>query len=128
MWQALASGTGSRRCRSRFLCGNRVVIERGEELEPFLDSDIMVLYFAYLSQCLVVGEYAEFRPLKVASEAFESPNDAAGLQINRSPMPFRVERSSADIHDGVYGTVRLFLFESGAQPVDASVAAHVERT
>ena len=77
------------------------VIERGEELVALLDSGIMVPYFAYFVQCLVVGEYAEFGSLKVASEAFDSPNDAAGLQINRSPMPFRVERSSADIHDGV---------------------------
>ena len=104
------------------------VIERGEELVALLDSGIMVPYFAYFVQCLVVGEYAEFGSLKVASEAFDSPNDAAGLQINRSPMPFRVERSSADIHDGVHGTVRLLLFEGDAKPVDASVAVHVERT
>ena len=31
-------------------------------------------------------------------------------------MPFRVERSSADIRDGFYGTVLLLLFESGANP------------
>ena len=43
-------------------------------------------------------------------------------------MPFRLERGSADIRDGFYGTVLLLLFESGAKPVDASVAVHVERT
>ena len=64
------------------------VIERGEELEPPLDSGIMVPHFAYAFQCLVVGEYAELGSPKVAAEAFESPNDAAGLQIKMSPMPF----------------------------------------
>ena len=43
-------------------------------------------------------------------------------------MPFLVERSSADVRDGLYGTVLLLLFEGGAKPVDASVAVHVERT
>ena len=65
---------------------------------------------------------------KVASEAFESPNDVAGLQIKRSPMPLRVERSSTDMRDGFHGTVRLLLFEGGAKPVYASVTVHVERT
>ena len=104
------------------------VVERGEELEPPLDSGIMVPHFACAFQRLVVGEYAEFGTPKVASEALESPNDAAGLQIKRSPMPFRVERSSADIRDGFYGTALVLLFEGGAKAVDASVAVHVERT
>ena len=42
-------------------------------------------------------------------------------------MPFRAERSSADVGDGFYGAVRLLLFESGAEPVDAGVAIHVKR-
>ena len=42
-------------------------------------------------------------------------------------MPFRVERGSADVRGGFYGAVRLLLFESGAEPVDASVPIHVER-
>ena len=88
----------------------------------------MVSHFAYAFQCLVVGEYAELSSPKVVTESFESPNDAAGLQIKRSPLSFRVERSSADIRDGFYGTVRLLLLEGGAKPVDASVAVHVERT
>ena len=88
----------------------------------------MVPHFASAFQGLVVEEYAELIPPKIAAKAFESPNDAADLQIKRSPMPFRVERSSADIRDGFYGTVLLLLFESGAKPVDASVAVHVERT
>ena len=88
----------------------------------------MVPHFAYAFQCLVVGEYTELCSPKVAAEAFESPNDAAGLQIKRSPMPFRVERSSVDIRDGFDGTVLLLLLEGGAKPVDASVAVQVERT
>ena len=35
------------------------VVERCEELEPPLDSGIMVPHFAYAFQCLVVGEYAD---------------------------------------------------------------------
>ena len=76
----------------------------------------------------MVGEYAELGAPKMAAKAFESPNDAAGLQIERSPMSFRVERSSADVRDGFDGTVLLLLLEGGAKPVDASVAVQVERT
>ena len=104
------------------------VVERGEELEPSLDSGVMVPHFAYAFQGLVVGEYAELRAPKIAAKAVESPNDAAGLQIKRSPVTFRVERSSADVRDGFDGTVFLLLFEGGAKPVDESVAVHVERT
>ena len=41
------------------------VVERGEELEPPLDTGIMAPQFAYAFQCLVVGEYAEFGSPKV---------------------------------------------------------------
>ena len=88
----------------------------------------MVPHFAYAFQSLVVGEYAELGASKIAAKGFESPNDAAGLQIKRSPMSFRVECSSADGSDGCDGIVLLLLFEGGAEPVDASVAVHVERT
>ena len=93
-----------------------------------MDSGVMAPHFAYAFQCLVIDEYAELGSPKVAAEAFESPNDPAGLQINRGPIPYRVERSSADIRDGFYGTVILLLFEDGGKPVDASVTVHVERT
>ena len=88
----------------------------------------MVSHFAYAFQCLVVGEYAELSSPKVVTESFESPNDAAGLQIKRTPMSCRVARSSADVRDGFDGAVFLLLFEGGAKPIDASVAVHVERT
>ena len=67
------------------------VVERGEELSH-LDSDVVVPHFAYAFQGLVVGQYAELGTPKRAAKAFESPSDAAGLEIKRSPMPFRVER------------------------------------
>ena len=91
-------------------------MERGEELEPPLDSRILVPHFANAFQCLVVGDYVEVGSPKVASGAFESPNDGAGFQIKRSPMPLRVERSSADKRDEFHGTVRLLLLEGGANP------------
>ena len=72
--------------------------------------------------------HAELGSPKVTAEAFESPNVAAGLQIKRSPVPLRLERSSADVRDGFHGTARLLLFEGGAKPVDASAAVHVGRT
>ena len=87
----------------------------------------MVPHFAYALQCLVVREYTEAGAPKVAAEAFEGPDDAASLQRKRKPMPFRVERSSSDLGDGFYGAVRLHLFESGAEPVDAGVALHVKQ-
>ena len=55
------------------------VVERGEELELPLDPGIMVPHSAYPFRYLVVGEYVEFGFPKVALEALESPNDAAGL-------------------------------------------------
>ena len=104
------------------------VVERGEDLEPPLGLCIVGLHFANALQYLVVGEYAALSPPKLPSEVFEGPNDAAGLQIKRSPMSLRVELSTADIRDGFPGTVRLLFFEGAAEPVDVSVAVHVGRT
>ena len=92
-----------------------------------MDSGVVVRHFAYAFQCLAVREYTEFGAPKVAGEAFESPDDAASLQIKRSPTPFRVERSSDYVRHGFYGAVRLLLFESGAELVDAGVEIHVKR-
>ena len=103
------------------------VVERGEELEPSLDSGVVVPHCVYAFHCLVVIEYTNLGAPKVAMEALESPDDAVGLQIKRSQMPLRVESSSADVRDGCYETVRLLLFESGAEPADAGVAIHVRR-
>ena len=85
-------------------------------------------HFARAIQYLVVGKYVDLCSPQVSSEAFESPNNAAGLQFKRSPMPLRVERCMADIRDGFHGTVRLFLFKGGAKFAEVSVAEHVERT
>ena len=88
----------------------------------------MVPHFAYAFQSLVGGEYADVGAPVIASKAFESPNDAAGLQIKRSSMSSRVERSSGDVRYGFDGTVLLLLLDDGTKPVDACVAVHVERT
>ena len=64
--------------------------------------------------------------LNVPSEAFGALADAAGLQINRGPMPLRVEHSPTDIRDGFHGAIRLLLFERYAKPVDASITVQVE--
>lgn len=62
------------------------VLEHGKKLEPPLDSGIKVRHFIFDIQCRVVGEYAEIDSPTVASEAFESPNNAPSLQIEKSPM------------------------------------------
>ena len=80
-----------------------------------------------LSSALRSENNTELGAPKVAAEAFEGPDNAASLQINRIPLPFRVERSSADVLYGFYGAVRLLLLESGADPIDAGVTIHVKR-
>ena len=80
------------------------VIECGEKLEPSLNSGVVVPHFAIAFQNLGVGEYSELGAPKAVAEALESPDDAASLRIERSPMPFRVERSSADVRDGFLGS------------------------
>ena len=100
------------------------VIECGEEFEPSLDSRVVVPHFVYAFQSLMVREHSELDAPKVAAEALQSPDDAASLRLERIPMPFRVERSSADVRDGSYGAVRLLQFESGSKPVDAGIAVH----
>ena len=55
------------------------VVERGKELEPPLDSGIMVFKFFFDLQCLMVGECAKRGSPIIPSEALESPNDAVGL-------------------------------------------------
>lgn len=75
-------------------------VKHGEELELSLDSGIMVVHFSYAFQYLVVRECAELGSSKVTAEALDSPNDANGFQLERGPMAFRVNRSSADICDG----------------------------
>ena len=41
-------------------------------------------------------------------------------------MPLGIEGSAADISNGPYRAVRLFLFERGTKTVDAGVTVHVE--
>ena len=48
----------------------------------------MVPHFAYVFQCLLVGEYSEFVSPKVTLDEFESPNDAAGVQIQEESLAF----------------------------------------
>ena len=43
-------------------------------------------------------------------------------------MALRVVRSTADMRDEPHGAVHVLLLEGGDNPVDASVAVHLERT
>ena len=101
-------------------------VEYGEELEPSLDSGVVVLHFARDFQSLVLREYTELGAPKAVAEVFQRPDDAVGLQVKRSQMPFRVEQCSADVRDRFYWAVRLLFTESGADPPDEGVAIHVK--
>ena len=93
------------------------VVERGEELEPPLNSRVVVPYFANDLNRFLVRKYA------VTSESFDGPDNAAILQAQRDPVPLEIEGSAADISNGPYRAVRLFLLERGTKAV---VAVHVE--
>ena len=76
-------------------------IERGDELELPLDSCIEGPHCANARLCLVSCGRRICGTLfpTVTSEAFGSPNNAAGPQIWRSSAPLRVERCSTDVRD-----------------------------
>ena len=55
--------------------------EHGYELKLPMDSCIVGPHFVNALPCLAARKYAEFRFPKVPSEALDSPNNAAGLQV-----------------------------------------------
>ena len=62
----------------------------------------------------------------MASEASDTPHDASGFEFHRGPVLLIVEGDSADVDDGAYGAIRLFLFEGGSEASGASVAMEAE--
>ena len=102
------------------------VVERGEKLEPPLDSRIVVSRFADAFERLAIRKFSNLRAPKVASKAFDGPDNAASFHVERSPVPLGIEGSPADVCDGPHCAVRLLLFESSTKTVDARVAIHVE--
>ena len=74
----------------------------------------------------MIWKYAKIRAPKVASKAFDGPNNAASFRVERGPAPLGIEASAADVSDGPHCAVRLFLFERSTKTVDARVAVHME--
>ena len=62
----------------------------------------------------------------MASEASNTPHDASGFEFHRGPVLLIVKGGSADVDDGAYGAIRLFLFEDGSEANGASVAMEAE--
>ena len=62
----------------------------------------------------------------IASKASNTPHDASGSEFHRGSVLLIVEGGSADIDDGAYGAIRLFLFEGGSEASGASVAMEAE--
>ena len=56
----------------------------------------------------------------------DTPHDASGFEFHSGPVLLIVEGGSADVDDGAYGAIRLFLFESGSEASSASVAMEAE--
>ena len=65
----------------------------------------------------MVSENEEVHTEKVASEGSDTPHDASGFEFPRGPILLIVEGGSADVDDGAYGAIWLFLFEGGAESV-----------
>ena len=76
------------------------VVERGEKLEPPLDSRIVVAHFADAFERLVIGKYAKLRAPEVASKAFDGPDNAASFQVEWNSVPLGIGGNTVDVSDG----------------------------
>ena len=76
------------------------VVERGEKLEPRLDSRIVVSHFADAFECLVIREEAKLRAPEVAAKTFDGLENAASFQVEGSPVHIEIEGNAADVSDG----------------------------
>ena len=76
---------------------------------------------------LVVRVDEELGRPEITAEAFDSPDDPTGLEVEGCRDSFVVEGGAADEDDRAYGVVRLFLLAGGAKTVYAGVAVEAER-
>ena len=76
------------------------VVERGEKLEPPMDSRIVISYFDNAFERPAIREDAKFLAPEVASKEFDIPDYTASFQVKRGPVPLRIEGSAADVRDG----------------------------
>ena len=71
---------------------------------------------------LVVRKDAEGSTPSLSSEALDTPDDAATLEIERGPVSLRLEGSAADENNRACRAVLLLLLTCGSKTIDASVA------
>ena len=74
----------------------------------------------------MVSENEEVDTEEVASEASDTPHDAFGFEFHRGPILLIVEGGSAEVDDGAYGAIWLFLLEGGSEASGAGVALEAE--
>ena len=98
----------------------------GQEFQPSLHARVVLGQASKVLERLIVGPNLEVSPAQVPSQAFDCPYDGACLEVEGSPVPFRVEGAPADEDDGSYRSVGLLLFECGAQTVQASIAVQTK--
>ena len=58
--------------------------------------------------------------------ASDTSHDASGFEFHRGPILLIVEGGSADVDDGAYGAIWLFLFEGSSEASGAGVAMEAE--
>ena len=63
---------------------------------------------------------------QITSKASNTPHDASGFEFHGSPVLLIIEGGSADIDDGAYSAIRLFLFEGGSETSGAGVVMEAE--
>ena len=105
--------------------GEAEVIGR-KKFHPALNVQFGFSDFANLLEALMVGGNEEVHTEHITSEASNTPHDASGFEFHRGPVLLIVESGSADIDDGVYGAIRLFLFEGGSEASGTGVAVEAE--
>ena len=74
----------------------------------------------------MVSKNQEIHAEQITSEASNTSHDASGFEFHGGPVLLNVEGGSADIDDGAYGAIRLFLFEGGSETSGAGVAMEAE--
>ena len=67
-----------------------------EEFEPSSDSGVVLSNIGEALEGLVVRDDSEGGTLQISAEAFDAPDDAASLEVERCSVALRLEGSAAD--------------------------------
>ena len=104
------------------------VVECGEILAPLLDSRVVVPNLSDVFQSFVFLTNAKLRVPKVSSKMLDRPIIAICLQIEQSPISFRVEGSAANMAMSITESSGRSLLKRSAKHIHAGVVVHTERT